>query len=208
MSVGDNDFYYRRKPNVEIVRLQNVSIEGRGAAITYEDQMFARDGTIPDEGTADGMRWHRTVLKAKNARTVLRLIAELLKEGVLLRLGDKRLSMEHVLKELAARGRKPKPAKNGGGGPANGGGQGNLTLIDGGRSPPRPVDSAADRLGANWQSEIETPTYVRLAVKPRRKPQRNQWAAFPLKAIATHELLLSPSLVAARARGDPAAARA
>ncbi len=203
---GSDDFYYRRKPSVELVRLQNCTPEARGFAITYESQMFMRDGTVPDERDGKGMEWHLTVQGVRNPRTVHRIVKELLDNDVLIRMGDGRLTMEHVLKELAARGRGPKAAKKkGGGGEGSGGApQPELTLIDGGRSPQRAVESAADKLGELWQAADDEPISDRSPTDVGRKAQRNHRSGFPLKAIATHDVVVvTESEPRPRARGHP-----
>jgi hypothetical protein len=119
------DFYYRRKPHASIVRRQHMS---------------------PEQRNAQGLDWHRRVLNVGNSRTVHRIVRELLEIGDLVRLGDGRLTSPEVQRERAARARtRRKPGEGEGGGGAAGGGQ--LVLIEGGRSPQKPVENDGDSQG-------------------------------------------------------------
>lgn len=197
------DFYYRRKPHASIVRRQSMSPEQRSASYTYEDQMHARDGTLPDERTADGLLWHRRVLNVGNSRTVHRVVCELLKVGDLVRLGDGRLTNPEVQREMAHRARKrTKP----GGGENEGGGQAppaqrQLVLIDGGRSPQDAVDRDEDSLGTAEVCPEFAGSSGQTSAKPRQKTQQNQRpASLMYRESNHHEVVVAVPFDPARAR--------
>ena len=214
MSESD-DFYYRVKPHAALVRRQQLSLEARGAAITYQDHMHTRaDGMLPNEGTADGMRWHINVLGVRDRRTVGRVVVELLAAGELIRVTDGRLTSREVQKELAAR-QRTRAAGPSGGGQGSGGAppaQRQFTLVPGGREAAPPVDEAGgeavDTVGTLREMVRSRREEARLVADSRLKTQRNQRADDSSRVRDTHEVVAVFDGNPARARGDPASARA
>lgn len=214
MSAPD-DFYYRSKPSEALVRRQALSLEERGAADTYEKSMHTRDGTLPDEREARGMKWHQTVLGVRNARTVHRLVAALLDCGELVRLTDGRLTSKEVQSELAHRARRRARGSGEGGQGSGGAGGGEtlpagrqLVLIEGGLGPQTPVDEAVGERLADGESGGDSGAYrvlkSRITPDVGRKTQRNQWGSAPhSRAIANQMVVVAESRFSARARGDP-----
>lgn len=210
MSHSD-DFYYKVKPHATLVRRQHLSLEACGAADRYTNHMHARDGTLPDERKADGMRWHITALGVRDRRTVSRLIVELLESGELVRLGDGRLTSPEVQKDLAARARKRSTEGGSGGGSAPPQAP-QLKLV-----PPSPqaaasvdgaVDAPVDSVGTLREMLRSRREDARLRAVSRLKTQRNQWAADSCRVRDTHEVVAVFDGNRARARGDPWSVRA
>lgn len=211
MSPGDDDkYYYRRKPHRSIVRRQQLSAAARLASYVYEDHMHARDGTIPDERTAKGIAWHRTVLGVRDARAVTKAIVELIEAGDLVRLGDGRLTSAEVQREIAWRTRQKKPP---GGTGEGGGGQGSggppqlpFQVIDGGRAEPAPpqapVDKPADRRGMVRQFALSSVRDAFLKRDWPGKTQSNQRNRPPHREKENHHEVVAVG-VGYRARGDP-----
>ena len=205
-----DDYWYAAKPATALVQRQALSLEERGALITYEDNMYTRDGgAIPDERTQEGLDWHRTVLKLRDRRTIDRLVGKLIKTGKLVRLTDGRLTSEEVQRELAKRARRKKA--DGGHGS---GGTGSpevaqprqLVLIEGGKGPQPDGDNSVDEPG----TKNEMPS-SRARVRPEtaflgRKTQRNQRpTGLIIQYKRSHEVVVAESRF--RARDSPWAAR-
>lgn len=216
MTTDSDDYWYQVKPAPTLLRRQNLSLEARGAASTYEMQMHARgDGTIPDERTDKGLAWHMTALGVRNRRTVLRLVAELLDGDELVRLTDGRLTSKDVQRELARRARRRSrtEGESGGGSGGQGSGSGStqepprqLVLIEGGFSPQPSVDKPVDGPGTENESVGNRDSKTRFATIAGRKTQRNQWSTpLIIEREKTHEVVVAESRF--RARGDPWAAR-
>lgn len=213
--MSDDDFYYPRKPHASIVRRQTMNLEQRAASHTYEDHMHTRDGTIPDERTAVGLAWHRTVLGLSNGRTVHRLVKELLDKGDLVRLGDGRLTMPEVQKVRAVRARKR--AKPGGGEGESGGGQApavrQFQLLEGGRSPQAGGDDPVDERGtARRLAEVLRKRRANDGQTVRNLPMKSRGGAPSCRDRDTHEVAVVmtgfPARARPTARGDPPSARA
>lgn len=207
------DFYYRRKPAVSIARRRTMDPEVRLASYTYEDEMHARDGTLPDERSDKGMRWHQTVLGVRNSRTVKRVVAALLDCGDLVRLSDGRLTSKEVQAELAHRARKRGRGPGEGGQGGAGGERGRqLVLIDGGKAPHAPVDNPEDSGGeAAAPAEVGSnrgrtdPESGANQTRCRAKSPMKSTGGSPYhsRAIANQMVVVAESRFPARARGDP-----
>lgn len=217
MSDSD-DFYYRRKPHASIVRRQNMKLEVRAASYTYEDQMHARDGTLPDERTAKGMEWHQTVLGVRNSRTVNRIVADLLECGDLMRLQDGRLTNAEVQRELAHRARRRANGGNGSGGTGSASGGGGppaprqLVLIDGGRGRPEHPqehgDKPVDEPGTGDEPADVRPNHGQTTPESRpisvEKPNEiNGRRPHHSRAIATQRVVVAIPFASPRAREGP-----
>lgn len=211
-----DDFYYRRKPHKSLVRRQNMTPEVRAASYTYEDQMHARDGTVPDERTAKGMAWHQTALGMRNSRSINRVIGELLDCGDLVRLQDGRLTNAEVQRELAHRARRRTDGGTGNGGTGSAGGGGSaprqLVLIEGGRGPQeRPQDHGdkpVDGPGTADEPPDVGPNLGQTKPKPRpmsvEKPNEiNGRHPHHSRAIATHRVVVAVPFASPRAREGP-----
>ena len=208
---GSDDYYFRKKPHVWLERAQHLSLEASGAYDRYECKMYTRDGTVPSEATPEGMRWHQVTLGARDKRTVVRVIKELLEAGDLVRLADGRLTSKEVQKELAARARK-KTARGGNddqGGGAAGGSTPLFGVIPGGRPPPQPVRNRVgdhvEHLGMLREIIRNRRRDDRLAAVSGLKTQRNQRSgSLMYRESNNHEVVAAVPFAAARARGDPA----
>lgn len=206
-----DDYWYAAKPASTLARRQGLSVEERGVISTYEDHMHTRDGTIPDERTAEGLDWHRRVLGARDKRTIGRWVDRLLATGNLVRLVDGRLTSEEVQRELARRARRLKAREGGGGQSEGSGGTGStpaqpvqLTLIEGGKSPQTVVDNPVDEVGAEKLEADSGATSTRLEADLRRKTQWNQRGqGLIIQYNRSHEAVVAESRFSARARGDP-----
>jgi len=205
-----DDFWFRWLPLKWLSGTRTVSLEGRGAYADYISIMREGDGALPDERTDEGVEWHVRMLAVRDARTVRRVVGELLKKGKLKRLDDGRLTNARVEEDMRRRE---------GGGSGGKGGSAKappdaplLRAIEGGRSAQSPVDmpvgKSVDEVGQVDESVDSRSTVGRQSVdsRPSRVEFVNLFKGRRLseeKSREDHEVaaaLMAPP----RARGDPA----
>lgn len=201
-----DDFWFRWLPLKWLSGTRTVSLEGRGAYADYISIMREGDGSLPDERTDDGVEWHVRMLAVRDARTVRRVVAELLKKGKLKRLDDGRLTNARVEEDMRRR-------EGGGGAGGKGGGPKVpaeaplLRAIEGGRSAQAPVGNPVDEPGQVDEMPDSRATVARQSVdsRPSRVEFLNLFKGRRLseeKSREDHEVaaaLMAPP----RARGDP-----
>lgn len=202
-----DDFWFRWLPTKWLTGTRTVSLEGRGAYADYISIMREGDGTLPDERSDEGVEWHVRMLSVRDARTVRRVVGELVKKGKLKRLDDGRLTNARVEEDMRRR--------EGGGGPGGKGGRSKapaeaplLRSIEGGRSAQEPVGKPVDGGGQPDEMADSRATVARQSVDSR--PSR---VGFPNdfkgrsdseeKSREYHEVVVAESRFSARARGDP-----
>lgn len=201
-----DDFWFRWLPLKWLSGTRTVSLEGRGAYADYISIMREGDGSLPDERTDEGVEWHVRMLAVRDARTVRRVVGELLKKGKLKRLEDGRLTNARVEEDMRRR--------EGGGGAGGKGGAGKappeaplLRAIEGGRSAQAPVGNPVEEPGQVGEMPDSRPTVGRQTVdsRPSRVEFLNLFKGRRFseeKSREDHEFaaaLMAPP----RARGDP-----
>lgn len=205
-----DDFWFRWLPLKWLSGTRSVSLEGRGAYADYISIMREGDGTLPDERTDEGVDWHVRMLAVRDARTVRRVVGELVKKGKLKRLDDGRLTNERVEEDMRKR-----DAGGGGGGAGGKGGGAKATpelpllrAIDGGRSAQAPVEKSGDVAGQSDETPDSRSTVGRQSVD--RCPSRPEFLNLfkgrrfsEEKSREDHEVVVAESRFSARARGDP-----
>lgn len=201
-----DDFWFRWLPLKWLSGTRTVSLEGRGAYADYISIMREGDGSLPDERTAEGVEWHVRMLAVRDARTVRRVVGELLKKGKLKRLDDGRLTNARVEEDMRRR-------EGGGGAGGKGGGPKVpadaplLRAIEGGRSAQAPVGNPVDEPGQVDEMPDSRSTVGRQSLdsRPSRAEFLNLFKGRRLseeKSREDHEFaaaLMAPP----RARGDP-----
>lgn len=211
-----DDFWFPWKGAKWLGGTRMLSPEARGIYADYITLMREGDGTLPDERTPRGEKWHCRCLGLRDARTLRRIVDELFENEKLQRLEDGRLTNPTVQRDIAkgrGGGDRGSGGSDTGGGDAGGGGAGGqpslplLRAIKGGKHAQPSLENLVEDPGTERETGNSRSTVDRQSLDSR--PSR--WKLLNLfkgrsdseENSKAYSEFVAALLAPPRARGDP-----